>query len=84
MAEEVELGGLDDENDRKSLFGSVDNEYHLFEKDEVSLNLTMHYKVPMRYLILYNLFLITIPYKKLFTSHYIGVVYSPHSTCWVF
>ncbi|XP_062009160.1 protein PAT1 homolog 2-like [Rosa rugosa] len=34
VAEEVELGGLDDENDRKSVFGSVDNEYHLFEKDE--------------------------------------------------
>ncbi|XP_050379392.1 protein PAT1 homolog 2-like [Argentina anserina] len=33
-AEEVALGGLDEENDRKSLFGSVDNEYHLFEKDE--------------------------------------------------
>lgn len=77
MAEEVELGGLDDENDRKSLFGSVDNEYHLFEKDEVRLsfplNLTMHYKAPMRYLILYNLFLIITPYKKLFT--YIGVVF---------
>ncbi|BBG99839.1 Topoisomerase II-associated protein PAT1 [Prunus dulcis] len=32
--EEVELGGLEDEEDRKPLFGPVDNEYHLFEKDE--------------------------------------------------
>lgn len=35
--EEVELGGLEDEEDRKPLFGPVDNEYHLFEKDEVRL-----------------------------------------------
>ncbi|XP_021828252.1 protein PAT1 homolog 1 [Prunus avium] len=34
LVEEVELGGLEDEEDRKPLFGPVDNEYHLFEKDE--------------------------------------------------
>lgn len=31
------MGGLEDEEDRKPLFGPVDNEYHLFEKDEVRL-----------------------------------------------
>ncbi|KAM1164874.1 hypothetical protein ACFX13_024956 [Malus domestica] len=34
LVDEVELGGLDDEEDRKPLFGPVDNEYHLFEKEE--------------------------------------------------
>ncbi|XP_009377953.2 protein PAT1 homolog 1-like isoform X1 [Pyrus x bretschneideri] len=34
LVDEVELGGLDDVEDRKPLFGPVDNEYHLFDKEE--------------------------------------------------
>ncbi|KAJ8759836.1 hypothetical protein K2173_009937 [Erythroxylum novogranatense] len=33
--EEVELGGLEDE-DENPVFGSLDDQYHLFEKDEVA------------------------------------------------
>ncbi|XP_024032137.1 protein PAT1 homolog 2 [Morus notabilis] len=32
--DEVELGGLEEEEDDKTLFGSVDTEYHLFEREE--------------------------------------------------
>lgn len=32
--DEVELGGLEEEEDAKTLFGSVDTEYHLFEREE--------------------------------------------------
>ncbi|KAM1002018.1 hypothetical protein ACFX2C_002494 [Malus domestica] len=34
LVDEVELGGLDDQEDKKPLSGPVDNEYHLFEKEE--------------------------------------------------
>ncbi|GMN27412.1 hypothetical protein TIFTF001_001644 [Ficus carica] len=33
-ADEVELGGLEEEVNDKTLFGSVDTEYHLFEREE--------------------------------------------------
>ncbi|KAM1120720.1 hypothetical protein ACFX19_002527 [Malus domestica] len=34
LVDEVELGGLDDQEDKKPLSGPIDNEYHLFEKEE--------------------------------------------------
>ena len=44
VVDEVELGGLEAEEDDKILFGSADNEYHLFEREGVNnrpLNLMM-------------------------------------------
>ena len=35
LVEEVELGGLEDEEDRKPLFGPVDNEYHYLRRMRV-------------------------------------------------
>lgn len=35
VGEEVELGGLEDDRDGSPVFGSVDDEYHLFDKGEV-------------------------------------------------
>ncbi|XP_044465530.1 protein PAT1 homolog 1-like [Mangifera indica] len=34
VGEEVELGGLEDDRDGSPVFGSVDDEYHLFDKGE--------------------------------------------------
>lgn len=52
--DEVELGGLEEEVDEKTLFGSVDTEYHLFEREEVdscSPNLVMDHQASICYLI---------------------------------
>lgn len=35
--EEVELGGLENDEDDIQLFGSVDDEYQLFEREEVTI-----------------------------------------------
>uniref|UniRef100_A0A2P2M3D9 Uncharacterized protein LOC103417209 n=1 Tax=Rhizophora mucronata TaxID=61149 RepID=A0A2P2M3D9_RHIMU len=47
--EEMELGGLEDEVE-KPVFGPVDDEYHLFEKDEVSLA----FRITVTILLSYN------------------------------
>lgn len=38
VLDEVELGGLEDDGADCPPFGSVDDEYHLFDKGEVSCN----------------------------------------------
>lgn len=50
---EVELGGLEDEENDAPVSGFGNDEYHLFDKDEVFLFKFMKYQIPLVWLLGY-------------------------------